>query len=240
MDSGRSPLDGTGHAPFGIFNCLDRVEAVMNRWRSLLQAGKIVVHNPFATIAISVLYAITTIPFLLSFNYPMTFGWVVGLWTSSLLWGTVSIAGFRFGAYVVDPEELLTWRQFLHDVRFRITNALVIGIGTFFVALVSIVLISNRYAGVYGGALFLTGIYLLLLWFLFASLAVSLHVSRDLRLSRSFLESFVVTFENPWRMTWFGLSVTGLTILAGLTVIALCILLPGIFVFYTLITVDSV
>ena len=212
----------------------------MSRIDPTIDSFRTVVQNPFATVFMSLLYSIAGIPLFISVGDSVVLNMVVGLWTSSLLWGTFTIVNFEFASSLLDPVGITCYRQLAGDVQDQLSSGLIIGFLTFPIAIATAILFTNDLSGLIGRGMFISGIYLAITWVVVVYIAVTVHVSAPRSIFDAFRESVGIIFEYPRAVAWFTFEVVLLSLIAALTVVSVFLFLPATLVFLALLEVPNI
>lgn len=196
---------------------------------SVVQSARVTVRNPFAVLLISIAATVALFPFLTGIILGGTAGGLVGLWTTSFMLGFVAVGGARITTVTLEREVSLGTDYFWEGIKKGTVMGPVVGVGTFLVALVAIVLSSIPADGLVGMSLILFAVYLLLGWFTLAMFALTLWASfensRDVR--SAFTEGATLILEEPAAAIWLLVQTVGWTLLSIPLIIAPMLLLPG-------------
>jgi hypothetical protein len=204
------------------------------------------VQNPLGLLWISLAFSVALVPFSATVFFAIPFAWLAGLWTSCLLCGVVLVAGFRLMTEIAVRHESISTMPFWEGVRHNWRDGLAIGVGTFAVLLVAVLLFSVPLSGIFGQSINLLGVYLVIGWIhlLAFSLPVYARIRREdatifsIQTVRfAFVTGMRTLLQNPKALLWLFVQSLGWSFIALITIITPVLLLPG---FLTLLAVEIV
>ncbi|WP_136688571.1 hypothetical protein [Halorhabdus amylolytica] len=196
---------------------------------TVVRAVRLSVRNPFAILLVSVGVSVSLLPFVTGILVAGTLGAIVGLWTTSLLLGFVSVGGARITATVYERRVSIGTSYFWEGVREGWVMGLAIGIGTFFVSLFALLLSMNTLGGALGMSIIMFGVYALLAWYVLALFVLTVWGASDGPdgIEASFRQGGIVLVEHPIAGLWVLVQTIGWTLLSIPLIIAPILLLPG-------------
>lgn len=194
--------------------------------RPVQRAFRNALKNTIGLVIASVATSASLLPFITSVFLPVPFGWVVGLWTSSLLLGVVLVGSFSLMDAIANRGVSLGTYYFWAGIESDWKGGLVIGVCTFFVTLVTAVLVDNPLAGVMRVSLTLFGTYLFCGWWVWVSFSLPMLARVD-TLQAAFVRGGELLLSKPVAGLWLLVQALGLTLLSIPTIITPVILLPG-------------
>ena len=180
--------------------------------------------NLIGIAVVSVLLCLTFVPIALTLPFG-TLAVVGGLWATCLLNGLVLVATFRYTSTLASRQVFVRTRR---HVRFSETyrTGLSLGVVTFAVALVGVVVLFAPTAGVFRWTSVGIALSLLVLWYALTALSSPelgrgdpLHHALRMGLSR-----FSIA---PVASIWFLVASFVLFVLTGITVVTVVVILPG-------------
>lgn len=196
---------------------------------AVVRSARLTVRNPFAVVLVSIAVTISLLPFVTGVLIAGVFGGLVGLWTSSFMLGFVAAGGARLMTVILEREVSLGTDYFWEGLRDATRVGPVVGLGTFVVSLVAIVLLSIPGTDIASLGLSMLGIYLLAGWFVVATYALALWAAfenpRDVR--AAFVDAVTLILEEPVSAGWVLVQTIGWTLLAIPLIIAPILVLPG-------------
>jgi len=196
---------------------------------AVVRSARLTVRNPFAVVLVSVGVTVSALPFVTGIVLAGSIGGLVGLWTSSFLFGFVAAGGARLMTVILEREVSLGTDYFWSGLREATLVGPVVGIGTFLAALVAITLLSLPGGDVVSLSLSLVGVYVLLGWFTLVTYALTLWAAfenpRDVR--TAFRDGATLILAEPVAAGWIVVQTVGWTLLAIPLIIAPIIVLPG-------------
>lgn len=176
--------------------------------------------------AISLLTALSLVPLVATAVVGTWIALLGGLWTTCLLGGIVVAAAFRFTTTAVERGvriELVP--AVIHAVR-NPTTGLLLGAGTFCVAVAAAVIVAAVPAGIRPMTAGVAG-FLLTLWYLLVAFAAP-ELGSGRELSAALRASADRLGCSPGSILQFLVLSIACTLAAGVTVITLLLLLPGV------------
>jgi hypothetical protein len=211
----------------------------MDYRRSVEVTVRDAVRNSLGLLVVSLLFSASLLPFSTTIFFSVPLAWVAGLWTTCLLAGVVTVAGFRLATEVAARHESISlaplWRGFREDWLV----GMAIGALTFGLLVVAILLFSVRLSGIAGQTINLFGVYLLIGWLLLLGFALPIYGRLtgpasatipigNLRFAfRAGLDAFV---RNPGGAFWLLVQAAGWTFIAVVTIVTPVLFLPGFLV----------
>ncbi|MFB6074780.1 MAG: hypothetical protein ABEJ89_07190 [Haloarculaceae archaeon] len=196
---------------------------------TVVRAVRLTVRNPFAIVLVSVATSVSLLPLFTGALVAGPLGAVVGLWTTSLLLGFVAVGGARLVSVVYERELSLGTSYFWDGIRAGTKMAPVVGVGTFLVVVLALVLLLNPFRGLLRLSVALLGVYALLAWYVLATFALAVWAASDRTagIRSSFAGGGALVLEHPVAGVWVLVQTIGWTLLSIPLIIAPVLLLPG-------------
>lgn len=196
---------------------------------TVTRVGRLAVRNPFAIMLISVTSSLSFLPFFCGILLAGEFGGMVGLWTTSMLLGFVAVGGAHMSNMVLEREVSLGTSYYWEGIRAGKRLAPVVGIGTFLVGFLVLVLFGNPIRGFAALSLSMLGVYLLLGWGLLTIFALTVWATADGTVSAktAFRRGARLLLDRPLAAVWILVQAIGWTLLSIPLIIAPVLLLPG-------------
>jgi len=196
---------------------------------TVVGVARLTVRNPFAVVLVSVGASVSVLPFLIGILVAGVLGAVVGLWTTSMLLGFVGVGGARISNVVLEREVSLGTSYFWEGIRSGPKMAAAVGVGTFLVAAVALLLVLNPATGIVGLIVAMLGVYALVTWFVFATFSLALwgSLERPGNVGQSFSDGGRLLLGAPLAVVWLVVQAVGWTLLSVPLIIAPVVLLPG-------------
>ncbi|RJT07890.1 hypothetical protein [Halococcus sp. IIIV-5B] len=196
---------------------------------AVVRSARLTVRNPFAVVLVSVGVTVSLLPFVTGVIVAGVLGGLVGLWLTSFMLGFVGAGGARLMTIILERESSLGTDYFWEGLRDAQRIGPAIGVGTFVVSIVAIVLLSLPGNDVISIGISLLGVYLLAAWFVVVVYALSLWAAfenaRDVR--SAFVDGVTLILEEPTAAGWILVQSVGWTLLMVPLIIAPVIVLPG-------------
>lgn len=196
---------------------------------TVVRAARLTVRNPFAVVLVSVGATVSVLPFLTGILMAGPAGGLVGLWTTSMLLGFVGVGGARISTVVLEREVSLGTSYFWEGIRAGPKMAATVGVGTFVVAVVALLLALNPAEGVVGLSVAMLGVYALVGWFVLATFSLTMWASFESAqgVRASFADGGRLVLEHPVAAGWLIVQAVGWSLLSIPLIVAPVVVLPG-------------